>query len=399
MELVLQKFGGTSVQTKNSRLNCINKIKDSINNGNKLIIVISAIGRKSDPYSTDTLLSLVSEDFKKNNPEYIDKLISCGEIISAIIFSSELKSNDVEAIPLVGQDIGILTDSNFGNAQILNIDVSNIQELISENIVPVVAGFQGVTQNGKITTLGRGGSDISAVKLATALKCNRIEFFKDVNGLMTVDPKIVSTARSVENVSYEELLELTTYGNNIIHPEAVRSIMNENIPVVIKNTFNNFKGTMVNKDITSDKYLFKGMTYLLNCIQIKIFRNKNLSNNNYFKVFQKISSEDINIDFMNIFIDHKVFTIYKDDFEKIDKILRNYEINYEIISNCSKISIVKANLKKISIIIAKLIELLYKEDVEVLQTNHSNMSIWILVKDEDLNKSLNIIHDNFFNIS
>lgn len=396
MECILQKFGGTSVQTKNSRLICISKIKESIYNGNKTVVVISAIGRKNDPYSTDELLSLVSENFKKNNPLYLDKLISCGEIISSIVFTSELQSNNVNALPLIGQDIGILTDNNFGNAKILNIDTSNIEKLLSENIIPVIAGFQGVTSDGNITTLGRGGSDISAVKLATALNCDRVEFFKDVDGLMTADPKLVSKAKSIEEISYEELFELSIYGNNIIHPEAVKVAMDENIPIIIKNTFNSFKGTVINNNVSKDEDYFKGMTYLKDCIQIKIFKNDNLNNENYYKVFQKISDENINIDFINIFVDHKVFTIYKDDFEDIKTILNDYEIKYEIIRECSKIGIVKANLKKISITIARLIELLHREGIEVLQTNHSNMSIWILVKNSDLEESLNIIHDNFF---
>ena len=396
MECILQKFGGTSVQTKNSRLICISKIKESIYNGNKKVVVISAIGRKNDPYSTDELLSLVSENFKKNNPLYLDKLISCGEIISSIVFTSELQSNNVNALPLIGQDIGILTDNNFGNAKILNIDTSNIEKLLSENIIPVIAGFQGVTSDGNITTLGRGGSDISAVKLATALNCDRVEFFKDVDGLMTADPKLVSKAKSIEEISYEELFELSSYGNNIIHPEAVKVAMDENIPIIIKNTFNSFKGTVINNNISKDEDYFKGMTYLKDCIQIKIFKNENLNNENYYKVFQKISDENINIDFINIFVDHKVFTIYKDDFEDIKTILNDYEIKYEIIRACSKIGIVKANLKKISITIARLIELLHREGIDVLQTNHSNMSIWILVKNSDLEESLNIIHENFF---
>lgn len=396
MECILQKFGGTSVQTKNSRLICISKIKESIYNGNKTVVVISAIGRKNDPYSTDELLSLVSENFKKNNPLYLDKLISCGEIISSIVFTSELQSNNVNALPLIGQDIGILTDNNFGNAKILNIDTSNIEKLLSENIIPVIAGFQGVTSDGNITTLGRGGSDISAVKLATALNCDRVEFFKDVDGLMTADPKLVSKAKSIEEISYEELFELSSYGNNIIHPEAVKVAMDENIPIIIKNTFNSFKGTVINNNISKDEDYFKGMTYLKDCIQIKIFKNENLNNENYYKVFQKISDENINIDFINIFVDHKVFTIYKDDFEDIKTILNDYEIKYEIIRACSKIGIVKVNLKKISITIARLIELLHREGIEVLQTNHSNMSIWILVKNSDLEESLNIIHENFF---
>lgn len=396
MEFILQKFGGTSVQTKNSRLNCINKIKQCIEKGNKLVVVISAIGRKNDPYSTDGLLSLVSENFKKNNLLHLDKLVSCGEIISSIVFSSELQANNINAIPLTGQDIGILTDNNFGNAKILNIDTSKIEDLLSKNIVPIIAGFQGVTSDGNITTLGRGGSDISAVKLASALKCDRVEFFKDVDGLMTADPKIVYSAKSIDFISYEELFELSVDGSNVIHPEAVKSAMEENLPIVIKNTFNNFEGTTINDGSYNDSDFFKGMTYLKDCIQIKIFKENNIDNENYYKVFQKISIMNINIDFINIFVDHKVFTIHKNQFEIIEQILKDFNLNYEIFGECSKISIVKSNLKNISITMAKLIELLHKQNIEVLQTNHSKMNIWLLVENEKLEKSLNIIHDNFF---
>ncbi len=396
MEFILQKFGGTSVQTKNSRLMCISKIKESIANGNKLIVVISAMGRKNDPYSTDELLGLVSDDFKKNNPLYLDKLISCGEIISSIVFTSELQANDVNAVPLIGQDIGILTDNNFGNAKILDINTSNIEKLLSLNIVPIVAGFQGVTKDGDITTLGRGGSDISAVKLAAVLNCDKVEFFKDVNGLMTVDPKLVSSAKSINEISYEELFELSIYGNNIIHPRAVKIAMDENIPIVIKNTFNDFKGTIITNTVPKDEDFFKGITYLKDCIQIKIFRNDNMDNENYYKVFQKISNENITIDFINVFLDHKVFTIHKNDFDQLKEILNNYKLRYEILQNCSKIGVVKANIKNVSIVMARLIESLHKENIEVFQTNHSNMSIWILVKNEDLATSLNLIHNNFF---
>lgn len=396
MEFILQKFGGTSVQTESSRLMCINKIKESIANGDKLIVVISAMGRKNDPYSTDELLGLVSDDFKKNNPLYLDKLISCGEIISSIVFTSELQANDVNAVPLIGQDIGILTDNNFGNAKILDINTSNIEKLLSLNIVPIVAGFQGVTKDGDITTLGRGGSDISAVKLAAVLNCDKVEFFKDVNGLMTVDPKLVSNAKSINEISYEELFELSIYGNNIIHPQAVKIAMDENIPIVIKNTFNDFKGTIITNTLPKDEDFFKGITYLKDCIQIKIFRNDNVDNENYYKVFQKISNENITIDFINVFIDHKVFTIHKNDFGQLKEILNNYKLRYEVLQNCSKIGVVKANIKNVSIVMARLIESLHKENIEVLQTNHSNMSIWVLVKNEDLAASLNLIHNNFF---
>lgn len=396
MELILQKFGGTSVQTKKSRLMCINKVKQSIKIGNKLVVVISAIGRKNDPYSTDTLLSLISDDFKNKYPKYVDRLISCGEIISSIVFSSELKEHGVQAVPLTGQDIGIITNDEFGNAKILSINTENIYNLLDRNIVPIIAGFQGITSKGDITTLGRGGSDISAVKLAEILKCNRVEFFKDVDGLMTADPKIVISAKSINEISYNELFELSIFGNNVIHPSAVKIAMDSDIPIVIKNTFNEFKGTVIKNNAFDDDDIFKGMTYFKDCIQIKISRNNNLNNENYYKVFQKISTKNITIDFINIFTDHKVFTICRDNLHEIENILSDYGLNYDIIEDCSKIGLIKDNLKNISITMAKLIELLHKENIDVMQTNHSNMSIWLLIKNQDLEKGLNVIHNNFF---
>lgn len=396
MELILQKFGGTSVQTKKSRLMCIKKVEQSLKYNNKLVVVISAIGRKEDPYSTDMLLSLISDNFKKRYPKYTDKLMSCGEIISAIIFASELRDRGINAIPIVGKDIGIITDDNFGNANILEINIEKIVSLLNDGIVPIIAGFQGITSDGDITTLGRGGSDISAVKLAEVLECNKVQFFKDVDGLMTVDPKIVVNAKSIDEISYEELFELSIFGNNIIHPKAVKIAMESNIPIVIKNTFNDFKGTVINNNSKDTDDVFKGMTYLKNCVQIKIFRDENKENQNYYKVFQEISTKNIVIDFINIFTDHKIFTVYKKDFDDIINILDNYNLKYSIIKNCSKIGIVKANLKNVSITMAKLIELLHKENIEVMQTNHSNMSIWLLVTNDDLDRSLNVIHNNFF---
>ncbi|EIA24809.1 Aspartokinase, partial [Candidatus Arthromitus sp. SFB-2] len=184
----------------------------------------------------------------------------------------------------------------------------------NDGIIPIIAGFQGVTCDGDITTLGRGGSDISAVKLAEVLGCNKVQFFKDVDGLMTVDPKIVVNAKSIDEISYKELFELSIFGNNIIHPKAVKIAMDNNIPIIIKNTFNDFKGTIINNNSRDNDDIFKGMTYLKDCIQIKISRDENEDNQNYYKVFQEISTKNIVIDFINIFTDHKVFTIYKNNF-------------------------------------------------------------------------------------
>lgn len=221
MKIVIQKFGGTSVSTEDRRRKVVSKVREALKNGFSPVVVVSAMGRRGDPYSTDTLLSLVDINFKKNNLQATDMLMCCGELISSVIMSNSLINEGIEAIPLTGGQAGIITNEKFSEAEPIYTNVKYILKLIELGKVPVVTGFQGVTEDGYFTTLGRGGSDTSACILGEALKAEKIEIYTDVDGIMTADPRIVKDATLISSISYNEIFQLADQGAKVIHPRAV----------------------------------------------------------------------------------------------------------------------------------------------------------------------------------
>lgn len=252
MMIVIQKFGGTTVSSVSKRLLVAKRIKDTIDLGLSPIAVISAIGRLGEPYSTDSLLSLVRPNRIKARD--LDLLMSVGEIISCVLMVDTLASIGVNAKPYTGGQAGIITDESYGKANILHVKPEPILECLKKGIVPVVAGFQGITEHGQITTLGRGGSDTSAAILAKAVDADRIEIYTDVDGIMTADPNIVKEARKLNELSYSELFEMADQGAKVIHPKAVSIAMSKQIPLIIKNIAGNDPGTLIsNRKIEKQK--------------------------------------------------------------------------------------------------------------------------------------------------
>jgi len=198
------------------------------------VVVVSAMGRKGEPYATDTLLSLVDDDLKVSNPLAIDLLMSCGETISTVIMCNELNNINIDAVPLTGGQAGIITDSNYTNASILNVDPQKILDVLKKGKTPVVAGFQGRDEKGYVTTIGRGGSDVTAAILGAALNAVETQIYTDVDGIMTADPRIVSEATLIKKISYDEIFQFADQGAKVIHPRAVEISRKYNIPLVIK---------------------------------------------------------------------------------------------------------------------------------------------------------------------
>ncbi|MGL4773598.1 MAG: aspartate kinase, partial [Clostridium sp.] len=182
MKILVQKFGGTSVSSDEKRQRVISKIKSAIEQGFSPVVVVSAMGRKGEPYATDTLLSLIEDEYKERNKVATDLLMCCGEFISSVIMSDALYKEGINATPLTGGQAGIITNNNFGDAKYIDVKTQNILEALAQNKVPVVTGFQGITEDGFFTTLGRGGSDTSAAILGAALKAEGIEIYTDVDG-------------------------------------------------------------------------------------------------------------------------------------------------------------------------------------------------------------------------
>lgn len=397
VEIIVQKFGGTSVSTEDRRKMVVEKVKDAICQGARPVVVVSAMGRMGDPYATDTLLSLVEKNFKESNKVATDMLMCCGEILSTVVMSNELEKSGIKAVPLTGGQAGILTDSNFKEAEPIDVDPKNILEILKSGAVPVIAGFQGVNRDGFFTTLGRGGSDTTAAILGVALDVKEVQIFTDVDGMMTADPRIVKDAKLIDKISYSETFQLADQGAKVIHPRAVEAAMRGNIPLVIKNTMSNCKGTIIDSlgDISSENIIM-GITHQSNRIQVSIKLDENISNKEMYKtVLQILAKENISLDLINIFPREKVFTICEEKKLLFEEIMKEHNVNYKIIENLSKISMVGSKMKGTPGVMAKVVTALDSEGIEVLQSADSHMTIWCLVESAKVQNAIKSLHRVF----
>ncbi|MEG0372060.1 MAG: aspartate kinase, partial [Clostridium sp.] len=323
-----------------------------------------------------------------------DLLMCCGEIISSIVLSETLSKRGIKTRVLTGGQAGILTDNNYGNAEIIKVDPVNIYDLLLAGIVPIITGFQGITVNNEFTTIGRGGSDTSATVLGEALKAEAIEIYTDVDGIMTADPRIVSDAKIINNISYSEVFQLADHGAKVIHPRAVSYAMRGNIPIYIKNTMTNSCGTLISsKEEVNSNHVVTGVTHMPNRSQVSIRFKENTNTSN--DLFCTLANIGISIDLINVFPQYKAFTIDDSDTEVVKSVLDKDLYDYTIIKNCSKVSIIGSGMKGIPGVMSKILTALNKNDIQVLQTADSHMTIWCLVKGDDTFKAINILHNTF----
>ncbi|MGN9166004.1 aspartate kinase [Tissierellaceae bacterium HCP3S3_D8] len=276
MGIIIQKFGGTSFRDINKQDNILSHIKRCIKKGNYPVIVVSAIGRKNEPYATDTLIEQLEKISLEIDPKKKDLIMSCGETISATLISHLLDSEDIPSEALMGIQAGIVTDDNFNSSNIIDIDTSTILNFIEQGKIPVVAGFQGATKNMEITTLGRGGSDITAVTLGGYLNADRVDIFTDVPGVAIIDPHIISSPKYIESISYDDMYNLASSGVNVIHPKAVKIGKKFNIPINIRSTYLDTPGTIISNlnQQNSDKIIGIALDMRSNPNIISVFLNE-----------------------------------------------------------------------------------------------------------------------------
>ena len=390
MDIIVQKFGGTSVSTEERRKQVIKKISKAIESGLKPVVVVSAMGRAGEPYATDTLLSLVDDNFKENNKAAQDLLMCCGEIISSVVMCNDLYKHGITAVPLTGGQAGIITNSNFTDAQSIKVDTTNIMKIVESGKVPVITGFQGVTENGFFTTLGRGGSDTSACILGVALKA------KDVDGIMTADPRVVDDASLINEMTYNEVFQLADHGAKVIHPKAVEIAKRGNVPLIIKNTMSECKGTVIKSNVSEEeKRLISGITHLNNRIQVRVRLSENRDSKYYRSLLKLLAKNHISLDLINIFPEHQMFTIDASEKEKLNEIMNKAGIKYSIIEGCSTIAIVGAGMNGVPGVMASIINTLTSNEIEVLQTTDSNMTIWCLIYTSKVKEAIRLLHKEF----
>ncbi|WP_033829174.1 aspartate kinase [Bacillus andreraoultii] len=402
MKIIVQKFGGTSVRTEDNRMQALKHIRNSIEEGYKAVVVVSAMGRMGDPYATDTLLSLIGGDNTSVTKREQDIIMSCGEIISSVVFTELLLKQGIQATSLTGAQAGFRTNNDFTNAKILEMDTKRILKELETYDVVVVAGFQGEALNGDTTTIGRGGSDTSAAALGAALQAEWIDIFTDVEGVMTADPKLTDKARPLPIVTYNEVSNLAYQGAKVIHPRAVEIAMQADVPIRIRSTYSDAKGTLVTKlsKINRSKgtdikeRLVTGIAHVPNVTQIKVFAKKD-QYNLQVEVFKAMANEQISVDFINISPSDVVYTVNDHVAEKARTTLES--LGYEPIleKNCAKVSVVGAGITGVPGVASKIVTALSSKGIRILQSADSYTTIWVLVKQQDLKKAVNALHDAF----
>ncbi|MFZ4454207.1 aspartate kinase [Salibacterium aidingense] len=399
MAVIVQKFGGTSVRDEESRKAASKHVTNAVKNGDKVVVVVSAMGRKGDPYATDTLLSLVNKEQAASSQREQDLLISCGEVISAVIFADLLRSQGWQAMAFTGAQAGFKTNEAFGRAQILDMECEHLQNMLQDLDVAVVAGFQGAGAGGEITTLGRGGSDTSAAALAAALSAAYVDIFTDVDGVMTADPGMVKEASIIESVTYEEICNMAYQGAKVIHPRAVEIARQADIPIRIRSTISGRPGTFISsrkeKEIDSglqDRHV-TGIAHMSGLSQITVRSKDYLTLQD--TVFQEMAQAGISVDFINIQPTAIVYTVPDERAGEAVRLLKDKGYEPEWLSHCTKVSAVGAGMTGVPGVAAKVVAALTKENIQIYQSADSHTTIWVLVKKEDEQKAVAALHHTF----
>src|SRR5699024_815096 len=349
MEIIVQKFGGTSVQSKENRMYVMKHIKRALHEGKKAVVVVSAIGRSPDPYATDTLLSLVDFSEEKNVLRELDMLMSCGETISSVVLTSELQSEKINATALSGGAAGIITDEEFSDATITSVQPGRILKELETHDVVVVAGFQGQTPTGEVTTLGRGGSDTTAASLGVALQAEQIEIYTDVEGIMTADPRIVKQAQLLPAVTYNDICHLAYQGAKVIHPRAVEIAMQSKVPVKVRSTYSDNPGTYISSslsnvpDVQIQDRVVTGFAHLKSITQIKVHIKEDEQRRQSI-VFKTMAEAGISVDFINISPSEIVFTVLTDMAMIAVRLLKAQKFSVDYVKNCAKISAIGSGM-------------------------------------------------------
>jgi aspartate kinase, monofunctional class len=398
LKIIVQKFGGTSVQNEEMRKHAVHHVLRAVKDGYKVVVVVSAMGRTGDPYATDTLLSLVDESL--SSPRERDILMSCGETISMIVFSGMLKAAGVQSEAMTGAQAGFRTNNSFGEAKITEMKVNPLMKRLEELDAVVVAGFQGQTRDGEITTLGRGGSDTSAAALGAAVDADWIDIFTDVDGVMTADPRIVSDARQLSVLTYSEVCNLAYQGAKVIHPRAVEIAMQAKIPIHIRSTSSDSLGTLVTTINRSERgrdmleLPVTGITYLKGVTQIRVRAGKN-DYDLQAKVFKAMAEQEISVDLINISPNGVVYTVMGKMTDRAVRMLKSMGYEPEVMTGCAKVSAVGAGMAGMPGVASRIVNALTDQGIRILQSSDSHNTIWVLVRQDKMERAVNALHHAF----
>lgn len=405
MKIIVQKFGGTSLANSALRAEVVRRVREAKQKGYKPVVVVSALGRRGEPYATDTLRDMVAESCACQEPllRDLDLIMACGEIISAVVMASTLCASGIASLALTGGQAGLITDGNYGEAQVVEFQPERLLAHLRNDEVVVVAGFQGATRDGEINTLGRGGSDTSAVVLGAGLGAEKVEIYTDVSGIMTADPKLVKNARVIDHLTYNEVCQLAYEGAKVIHPRAVEVAMQHNICVIVKHLNEPEAGTVISSETVSAgeprfsprdaQRVITGIAHTTGLTQFIV--DMDLDSDTELTMLDKLAEAHISIDLVSIFPERKIFTVRQEALPATEAVLTKLGLKFKLQANCAKISIAGLGMRNLPGVMARVVYALSQEKIRILQTGDSNITISLLIREEDLSRAICTLHDHF----
>ena len=380
--LIVKKFGGTSVGNTERIFNVAKRCIEDWQRGNDVVVVLSAMGKYTD--------------------ELIDMLFTIGEQMSVSLMAMAMNSLKVPAISLNAFQVAMHTTSVYGNARLKRIDVERIRHELEQRKIVIVTGFQGINKYDDYTTLGRGGSDTTAVALAAALNADACEIYTDVDGVYTADPRKVKTARKLDTITYDEMLELATLGAGVLHNRSVELAKKFGVQLVVRSSLNFSEGTIVKEDTGMEKMLVSGVAADADSARVAVVGLEDTPGV-AFKLFNLLAKNDINIDMILQSVGRHgtkdiTFTCSDENADKAEEIIKNNIGKFESIDvnkNVAKVSIVGAGMQSNAGVAAKMFEALYDENINIRMISTSEIRVTVLIDEQYTERAMNAIHDKF----
>lgn len=400
MSLIVQKFGGTSVANAKLIFNVANIITRAYQEGNDVVVIVSAQGDM-----TDELIEKANEININASKREMDVLMASGEQISVALLAMAIEKLGFPVTSLLGWQAGVMTSSTYGSAMITKIDPGRIKKELDKKNIVIVAGFQGLSQYYDVTTLGRGGSDTSAVGIAVALSADLCQIYTDVEGVYTADPRLIKNAKKLESISYDEMLELATLGAQVLNNRSVEIAKKHNVELEVLSSFVDVPGTIVKEAANMEKILISGVAKDNNVAKIAITGVPD-TQGWAFRIFSKLSARDINVDTILQSAIHEdkrdiFFTVNEDRLNDAVEALNKYCESIDgakltCDKNVSKISIVGAGIQTHVGVAAKMFEALFAANIDIQMIATSEIKVSVIVSQENADEAVRTVHNAFF---
>lgn len=396
MSLIVQKFGGSSVADKERLFNVAGIISDAYRSGDRVVVVVSAQGD-----TTDDLLAKAAEISDSPSKRELDMLLSTGEQISASLLAIALGTMRIPVVSLNAWQVGISSDSNYSNAKIKKIDTERLFRELDGGKVVIVTGFQGINKFDDVTTLGRGGSDTTAVALAAVLKADRCQIYTDVDGVYTADPRKVPTAKKLKEISYDEMLELASLGAQVLHNRSVEMAKKYHVELEVLSSFEKISGTVVREDVKVEKMLVTGVTKDTNVARISVIGLEDVPGV-AFRLFSLMGQKNIVVDIILQSIGRNgtkdiSFTVSENQLPLAVSVLEDVygKGSVSVESDVAKVSVVGAGMETNAGVAAKMFEALYSVGANIHMISTSEIKISVLIDRNDADKAVAAIHEAF----